>query len=158
MKRKTILILSLISILPVALLSAQENENPSSQESASEPGKNSAEAFAIIPNLEPEESSDLDPYHTKATFKTNVKNAKIFLNGNFQGVSKLSVLNFIEGFYLLRAEKDGYNFKENFVYIERGKAKTFYIELTPEQKDEIKTDSVTEDKTEQSQEAIGDLQ
>ncbi len=106
-------------------------------------GSSSINAFDLIPNLEPEEVSDIERSKSKAVFKTNIKNCNILLNGNFQGRSQLALMNLGEGYYLLRAEKNGYKFVERFVYIERGKAKTFYLELEPNEED--KTEKTSEE-------------
>ena len=124
MKRNIFIIFGLLSFLAYSPLLAQQVESNSS-----EAGSDSADAFAIIPNLEPEEVKDIEQNRSKVIFKTSVKNCRIYLNQNFQGISKLTLINLVDGFYLLRAEKDGYKYQENFVYIEHGKEKTFYIEL-----------------------------
>lgn len=131
MKRTIFFILGLIFV-SVSPLLAQENEAaPAKQDSqtSNEAGSQSAEAFAIIPELKAEEESNIERNRTKATFKTNVKNCSLYLNGNFQGRSPITLTNLIEGYYLLRVENPGYIPKENFLYIEGGKARTFYIEL-----------------------------
>ncbi|MCR4821982.1 MAG: PEGA domain-containing protein [Treponema sp.] len=111
-------------------LFAQESTQPSQAEK-DEAGSNSAEAFAIIPNLEPEEISDTDPSKSKIIFKSSVKNCSVYLNGNLQGRTSLTLTNLVDGFYLLRLEKSGYLPQENFIYAEHGKNKTFYIEMQP---------------------------
>ena len=129
-------------------------------------GADSADAFAIIPNLEPEESADIDISRVRVIFKTSTKNCRIYLNGNFQGISKLTLNNLVEGFYLLRTEKDGFKTQENFIYAERGKAKTFYVELEPTEETQEKLNSQTQVSSDSSQSvsqtdnepAIGDAQ
>ncbi len=140
MNRKIFLIFSLFMIISLTPLFSQQDDN-------SGPGSKSAEAFAIIPNLEPEESSDIDISRTKSIFKTNVKSCKIYLNGNFQGISNLTLTNLIEGFYLMRVEKEGYISQENFVYIERGKEKSFFIELQPKEKKQDEKTSAESEKS-----------
>ncbi|MBQ9622899.1 MAG: PEGA domain-containing protein [Treponema sp.] len=135
MKRSIFVILGLAALLSAPAVFAQE----------AEAGSESAEAFAIIPNLEPEETTAIEQNRTKASFKSNLKGCRIYLNHNFQGVTPLTLSNMVEGFYLLRTEKDGYNYQENFVYVEHGKAKTFYVELQPGE------ESKSETKTEQAQ-------
>lgn len=122
--KRIFFIFSLISLVSFSHLFAQENN-------ASEHGADSAEAFAIIPELEPEESSNLPESKNRVIFKTNVKNCAVYLNNNLQGRTQLTLNNLVDGYYLLRVEKDGYDFQENFVYAEHGKSKTFYIELQP---------------------------
>lgn len=133
--KRILFIFGLISFLSLAPSFAQQSQ------SGEEAGADSAEAFAIIPNLEAEETADLDISRIRVIFKTNVKACRIYLNGNFQGVSKLTLNNLIEGFYLLRVEKDGYKSQENFIYAERGKEKSFYIELEPNEETQKKLDA-----------------
>lgn len=135
MKRTIFVIFGLIGFLSFSTVFAQQVT------SSEEPGSESADAFAIIPNLEAEESKDIEESRTKVIFKANVKNCRIYLNQNFQGLTKLSLNNLMEGFYILRAVKEGYKYQENFVYIERGKEKTFYIELQPDEETQKKLES-----------------
>ena len=131
MKRTIYFILGLIFV-SVSPLLAQENEAaPAATESqtSQEAGSQSAEAFAIIPELKAEEESNIERNRTKAVFKTNIKNCNLYLNGNFQGRTPITLTNLAEGFYLLRVDNPGYISKENFLYVEGGKARTFYIEL-----------------------------
>lgn len=142
--KRIFFIFSIITLVSASSVFAQQNESSASE--SDEPGSNSAEAFEIIPNLEAEEVADTPQGGTKAVFKTNVKNCTIFLNGNYQGRSQLTLANLVEGFYLLRVEKNGYQFQENFVYIEHGKTKTFYIELQPTEETQKKLDAEAERK------------
>ena len=133
--KRSIFIFSLITFLSFSPLFAQQVAD------SSQAGSDSQDAFAIIPNLEPEEVKDIESSRTKVIFKTNVKNCRISLNHEFQGYSKLSLLNLVEGFYLLRADKEGYDYQEKFVYVERGKEKTFYIELEPNEETKKKLEA-----------------
>ena len=152
MKRTIFILFGLITFLSFSQIFAQQVT------SETEPGSDSAEAFAIIPNLEAEETKEIEQGRSKVIFKANVKNCKIYLNQEFQGLTKLSLNNLVEGFYILRATKDGYNYQENFVYVERGKEKTFYIELQPteetQQKLEAKEAARTEAKTENAEQEV----
>lgn len=125
--KRILFILSFISLISTFSFAQEANGGDD------KPGSNSAEAFAIIPELEPEEVKDLSPGHSKLIFKTNVKSSRIFLNGNLQGLTPLTLLNLTSGYYLLRVEKAGYESKENFIYVDNGKAKTFYIEIQPDE-------------------------
>ena len=140
--KRFFIILGLISVFSISQIFAQENE--SQAKSDSEAGNDSSEAFAIIPELQAEETSNLLPGRTRAIFKTNVKSCSIFVNGNFQGRSNLTLTNLVEGYYLLRVEKDGYDYQENFVYVENGKAKTFYVELQPNEETQKRMDARAE--------------
>ena len=143
MKRSIFILFGLITFLSFSQISAQQVED------SSQPGSDSADAFAIIPNLEPEEVKDIEVSRTKVIFKTNIKNCRIYLNQNFQGYSKLSLSNLVEGFYLLRAEKEGYDYQEKFVYVERGKEKTFYVELQPNEETQKKLEARANAQTEE---------
>jgi len=147
MKRSIFILFGLITFLSFSQISAQQVED------SSQPGSDSADAFAIIPNLEPEEVKAIDPYCTKVIFKTNIKNCRIYLNQNFQGYSKLSLSNLVEGFYLLRAEKEDYDYQERFVYVERGKEKTFYVELQPNDESQKKHEARAASKSASEQNA-----
>ena len=94
-----------------------------------------------VEELEAEETKDVPSGKSKAIFKTNVKSCMIYINGNNQGRSNLTLSNLIEGYYLLRVEKDGYKTQENFVYIENGKAKTFYVELQMDEETQKRMDA-----------------
>lgn|GEM_PF-1665680 len=141
--KRTISIILGLSFISFSPLFSQEAKAEASEQAVStdEAGSQSAEAFAIIPELKSEEETSIERNRTKATFKTNVKNCDIFLNGNNQGRSKLTLSNLIEGYYLLRVEKEGYIPTENFVYIEGGKAKTFYVELEMTEETKKKTEA-----------------
>ena len=128
--KRILFVLGLLAFVPALSVFSQEAEDSRSAQE-NQAGSESGDAFAIIPELEAEESSDIASGRTRAVFKTNVRSAAIYLNGNLQGRSQLTLNNLIEGYYLLRVEKDGYNFKENFIYVENAKSKSFYIELEP---------------------------
>lgn len=133
--KRSIFIFGLITFLSFPAVFAQQVAD------SSQAGSDSEQAFSIIPNLEPEEVKDIEVSRTKVIFKTNIKNCRIYLNQNFQGYSKLSLSNLVEGFYLLRAEKEGYDYQEKFVYVERGKEKTFYVELQPNEETQKKLEA-----------------
>ena len=140
MKHNFFILSGLFCLLAAPALFAQDNTQKPTAES-DEPGCQSAEAFAIIPNLEPEEVSDIDISRTKTVFKANVKSCDLYLNNNYYGKSTLTLNNLVDGFYLLRVEKQGYLPKENFIYAEHGKSKTFYIELQPTEETQKKLDA-----------------
>lgn len=137
--KRFFLIFALFSLISTSAVFSQSEQ--SSQAEENKAGSDSGEAFAIIPELEAEEVSNLGAGRNRVVFKTNVKNCAIFLNGNLQGRSQLTLNNLIEGYYLLRVEKDGYDFQENFIYVEREKAKSFYIELQPNEETQKKEEN-----------------
>ena len=127
-----------------------------SESSSNTASSDSSEAFSYIPELEAEEVTDLDLSKTKVIFKTNVKGCKIFLNGNLQGVSQLTLLNLVEGIYHLYVSKNDYSYKEYFIYVEHGKSKTFYIELEPMEKKAVSRNSVQASASSSSSKKTGD--
>lgn len=133
--KRNIIIYGLIGFLSLSTAFAQQVTD------SSEAGSDSQDAFAIIPNLEAEEVKDIEQSKSRVIFKTSVKNCRIYLNQDFQGYSKLTLKNLVEGFYLLRVEKEGYDYQENFVYVERGKEKSFYIELQPNEETQKKLEA-----------------
>ena len=132
MKRFVYIICFVFSLFLGSAVFGQAAET--SESSSNTASSDSSEAFSYIPELEAEEVTDLDLSKTKVIFKTNVKGCKIFLNGNLQGVSQLTLLNLVEGIYHLYVSKNDYSYKEYFIYVEHGKSKTFYIELEPMEK------------------------
>ena len=60
------------------------------------------------PLLKSERKSAIASEATKITIKTNVPNSEIFINGNFEGYSTLTLTNLPEGKYNLKVEKKGY--------------------------------------------------
>lgn len=142
--KRTISIILGLSLISFSQLFAQEAETESTapaSPASTEAGSQSAEAFAIIPELKTEEVTDIPRNKTRAIFKTNVKGCSILLNGNFQGQSQLDLRNLVEGYYLLRTQKEGYIPQENFIYIEGGKSKIFYIELEMTEETKKKTEA-----------------
>jgi len=143
--KRILFIVGLISIISLSPFFAQDAESqPKNEQNDEKAGSDSADAFAIIPELEAEEVSDLSFGRTKAVFKTSVKSSAIYLNGNLQGRTPLTVSSLVEGYYLLRAEKEGYKPVENFVYIENSKAKTFYVELEMDEETQKRMDARAE--------------
>ncbi len=81
------------------------------------------------PLLKSERKGAIDRDATKITIKTNVPNSEIFINGNFEGYSTLTITNLPEGKYNLRVEKKGYRPKRYRIKVINGEERVFYIEL-----------------------------
>ncbi len=81
------------------------------------------------PLLKSERKSAIDRESTKITIKTNVPNSEIFINGNFEGYSTLTLTNLPAGKYNLRVEKKGYRPKRCRIKVINGEERVFYIEL-----------------------------
>ncbi len=81
------------------------------------------------PLLKSERKGAIASEATKITIKTNVPNSEIFINGNFEGYSTLTLTNLPEGKYNLKVEKKGYRSKRYRIKVAKGEERVFYIEL-----------------------------
>lgn len=84
-----------------------------------------------IPLLESDQTELLPARKTKVTFRSSAKNCAIFLNGEYQGNTILSLNELAEGLYHLHAEKPGYESADYMVEIRAGYHEFYYIELSP---------------------------
>lgn len=80
-------------------------------------------------SLDYERKNFLSEEKTKIIIKSNVPNAEVFLNGNFEGNTNLTINNLSPGRYRLRVEKSGYRPKTYRIDVERGEERSFYVEL-----------------------------
>lgn len=80
-------------------------------------------------NIRAEKSISLDEKSTRITIKTNVQNAEIYLNGQFEGNSPLTLNNIAEGRYFLKVQKNGYKTKHYRISIKKGVEESYYVEL-----------------------------
>lgn len=79
--------------------------------------------------LKSEYSAALKDNRTKITIKSNVYNAAVFLNGQLEGNTTLTINDLPQGRYRLRVEKQGYEPKRYIINVRAGQEETFYIEL-----------------------------
>ena len=127
----------LASVLLLASLSFAEEDTESEKSGISVEQKSVAPKYGILDELHtgPDEllKSDrkgaIDREKTKITIKTNVANAEIFLNGNFEGYSTLTISSLPAGRYNLRVEKTGYKTKRYRINVVSGEERVFYVEL-----------------------------
>jgi len=87
-----------------------------------------------IEELKEEERATLLENRTEITIKCNTLHADVFINGVYQGKTKLTLRNMQEGLYKLRLEKRGFKPKEYIIAVENETAKRFYIELEAKNK------------------------
>lgn len=66
---------------------------------------------------------------TKITIRSNAPDAAVFLNGQFEGNTTLTIKDLPEGHYFLRVEKPGYAPKRYRIAVRREMEETFYVEL-----------------------------
>lgn len=108
-----------------------------------------------IEELKEEERATLLGNRTEITIKCNTLHADVFINGVYQGKTKLTLRNMQEGLYKLRLEKRGYKSCEYLINVETELSKSFYVELYPaifETKNQTEeNNSKTEDSVQESQ-------
>ena len=62
--------------------------------------------------------------------KTDIKNADIYLNGNFQGRTDLEVMNLLPGMYVMEVKKNGFRDEIFQIEVKSGIISTFSVNLT----------------------------
>ncbi len=87
-----------------------------------------------FPFLEPETISDLEAGHTSINICANIRDAAVYLNGNFEGKVSLRLNDIMRGQYHLRLTRKGYITKDYTIEVFAGCAQEYFIELT-EQKE-----------------------
>ena len=87
-----------------------------------------------FPFLEPETISNLEEGHTSINIRSNIRDAAVYLNGNFEGKVSLRLNDIMRGQYHLRLTRKGYITKDYTIEVLAGCAQEYFIELT-EQKE-----------------------
>ncbi len=85
-----------------------------------------------FPFLEPETISDLEEGRTSINIRSNIRDAAVYLNGNFEGKVSLKLKDIMRGQYHLRLARRGYESKDYTIEVTAGCAQEYYIELTPQ--------------------------
>lgn len=86
-------------------------------------------AQSDIQLLKPDTVKDLDGTSTSAVIRTSMKKASVYINGEFLGLTPLTVNNLVPGTYQLMIKKTGREPKTFIIEIKRSLAQTYYIEL-----------------------------
>ena len=84
----------------------------------------------FLPELLKPEKTNETPKKNSVTIKTNTRNAKVFLNGIYKGVTPISIDNLEPGTYRLRLEKTGFLPVERFISVSKGTTFSYYYEMT----------------------------
>ena len=84
-----------------------------------------------IPLLKSEQTEAIAARHTQITLRANHKSCAIFLNGEYQGTTTLSIRDLPQGAYHLRLEKSGFAAADYLVTVSDGKHEYYYVELQP---------------------------
>jgi hypothetical protein len=79
--------------------------------------------------LQSEKTDDISEDHTKITIRCSTRNASVYLNGEYQGVTTLTISDLKPGRYVLRVEKDGYDPKEFIISVRNAQSQTWYVDL-----------------------------
>ena len=120
MKKYLIVFLMIATAGLFAQTDAAQNSMPAANlDTEGEPQILKSEKIQIIKNN-----------RTKITIRSNVNNAAVFLNGQFEGNTDLTINDLPAGRYSLRLEKQGYEPKRYIINVRGGQEETFYVELT----------------------------
>ncbi|MBR7064381.1 MAG: PEGA domain-containing protein, partial [Treponema sp.] len=63
------------------------------------------------------------------TIHSNVRNASVYLNGQYYGTTPCTVTDLAPGTYRLRITKQGYNSVSHYISVSRKQSSSFYVEL-----------------------------
>ncbi|MCI1208500.1 MAG: PEGA domain-containing protein [Treponema sp.] len=78
---------------------------------------------------QPVRSTQSEDKTATVTIRTNIRNATIYLNNEYQGYTPLKVKNLTPGQYLVSVKKNGYETRNFPIRLEAGQDKIYYIEL-----------------------------
>lgn len=96
-----------------------------------------------IPLLESEQTSLLSPRETKVTFRASAKKCAVYLNGEYQGNTLLTLSALAPGLYHLRVEKKGYKAADYMIEVKLGSHEFYYVQLEDEAPLEEQTSATT---------------
>lgn len=77
----------------------------------------------------PSEKSKNSRNQTEITIRSNVSDAKVYINGNYKGTTPLSIVGLVPGKYKVRLKKSGYESAKAFVNVTESTSSTFYISM-----------------------------
>lgn len=89
---------------------------------------------SAAPNLELTEADSeefIQQDITVLTIQTDVPKARIYLNGQYKGISPLCIKSLVPGFYKLTLKKDGFEDTDTMIQAELNKIKAFEFNLKP---------------------------
>jgi len=94
-----------------------------------------AAVFYIYPQIETKEYSDIkecEDGKETIVIKSNVRNAVVTLNGEYQGRTTLVIENLFPNYYNIIVSKSGYVSEENLVEVKKGYTIEYYFDLKKE--------------------------
>ncbi|MBQ9630945.1 MAG: PEGA domain-containing protein, partial [Treponema sp.] len=66
---------------------------------------------------------------SSVTIHSNVRNALVYINGQYQGQTPCTINDLAPGTYRLRVSKQGYNSVSHYISVSRKRSSSFYVEL-----------------------------
>lgn len=94
-----------------------------------------AQKIAAIPFLESEQTESIALHHTQVTFRASSRQCAIFLNGEYQGNTTLTIKELPPGVYHLRMEKTGFTSANYLIEVTDGRHEHYYAPLAEEMPD-----------------------
>ena len=79
--------------------------------------------------LESEQTESIAQRHTCITVRANVKKCAVFLNGEYQGNTTLTIRELPQGLYHLQVQKSGYLVADYLAAVTDGKHEHYYVVL-----------------------------
>ncbi|MFA6855636.1 MAG: PEGA domain-containing protein [Treponema sp.] len=70
-----------------------------------------------------------DDNKTSITIRTNIQDASVYLNGEYQGRTPCTITDLGSGSYSLTVKKDGYEERSYRITVKNGQSSTFFVEL-----------------------------
>ena len=84
---------------------------------------------AFCEELLSEQTSQIEENKTEITIRCSVPGVYIFLNGELQGKTELTIRNLREGIYNLKLEKKGFETQFFEIEVKKSLSQTFYVEM-----------------------------
>lgn len=110
--------------------SVAADENAASVAAVTEVTESAVFDLSKIEVLKPHSMSETVDGTAGIVVETDVINADVYLNGNFQGKTDLEVTNLLPGMYVLEVKKNGYQDKIFQIEVQPGVSATFKIGMT----------------------------
>ena len=79
--------------------------------------------------VEAERMFEIKGHKSSLEIFSNVPDVNVYLNGVFQGKTNLKIQDLTSGYYQLYMEKDGYETREEIIYIKPYYGQRFFLEM-----------------------------
>lgn len=87
------------------------------------------EKIAAEKEFEPETESFIEKLESEIRISANAEKTSVYLNGDFFGLTPLTIKNLSPGFYKIALEKKHFEKKTGTIQIVLGKSRNFFVEL-----------------------------